>query len=276
MRAERIWHQARRVSDQARRQGSLVPLSTRRVPLPAIEPFVLRQLLSTIPRHLRPEGPRPNPFLPWEPPLEVERLDTGHVVLLNKYPVQEAHLLVITDRWQPQAGWIGSPDWRAVTRVGGDTGGLWFFNSTARAGASQPHRHLQLLPRRAGECSCPLSGLFLRQLEGREPPRPWAHRLARRRDPRDADELGALYLEHCRTLGLGEPGLDPQPLAPYNLLFDDEWFLTVRRVKEHCAGFSINALGFAGYLISTESSDHEWLLLHGPWELLGEVAAPEG
>jgi ATP adenylyltransferase len=246
------------------------------VPLPAIEPFVLRQLLSTVPRYLRPEGPRPNPFLPWEPPLEVERFDTGHVVLLNKYPVQEAHLLLITDHWQPQAGWLRRQDWQAVARLSADTGGLWFFNSSARAGASQPHRHLQLLPRRSGEASCPLAGLFHDQLSGREPAPLWAHRLSRRGDPRGSTDLGALYTDHCRQLGLGEPHTDPQPRAPYNVLFDDDWFLTVRRVREHCAGFSINALGFAGYLICTAASDQDWLLRHGPWQLLQEVAAPVG
>lgn len=274
MRPERIWHQALSVSEQARRQGALVPLSTRRVPLPAIEPFVLRQLLSTVPRHLRPDGPRPNPFLPWEPPLEVDRLETGHVVLLNKYPVQEAHLLLITDQWHPQAGWLRDQDWEAVARVSADTGGLWFFNSTGRAGASQPHRHLQLLPRCSGEASCPLAGLFHDQLAGREPSRPWAHRLTCRLDPGGGSDLNDLYIDHCRQLGLGEPGVDPHPLAPYNLLFDDDWFLTVRRVREHCAGFSINALGFAGYLICTEASDRDWLVRHGPWQLLQEVAAP--
>jgi ATP adenylyltransferase len=158
--------------------------------------------------------------------------------------------------------------------VSGDTGGLWFFNSGARSGASQPHRHLQLLPRHTGELSCPLAPLLLAQLDGDQGPWNWAYRLSRRSDSSGGSDLEELYHDHALALGLGEPGRDPRPLHPYNLLFDDQWFLTVRRVREHCAGFSVNALGFAGFLLSTSSSDHAWLERHGPWALLMEVAAP--
>ncbi|MCP9786507.1 DUF4922 domain-containing protein [Cyanobium sp. N5-Cardenillas] len=274
MRAERHWQRAREVSERARLGGALVPLETRLLDIPGAEPFVVRQLLSSTPRHLRQGGPRPNPFLPWDRPLEVDLLGPGHVLLLNKYPVQEAHLLVITRDWRPQGGWIESPDWQAVRQVSQDTGGLWFFNSGARSGASQPHRHLQLLPRRQGEASCPLAPLILAQLAGTEPSWSWDYRLSRRTDPHGGSDLEELYLAHAGALGLGDPRRDSEPLHPYNLLFDDQWFLSVRRVREHGAGFSINALGFAGFLLSTEGSDRGWLATHGPWSLLAHVAAP--
>jgi sulfate adenylyltransferase (ADP) / ATP adenylyltransferase len=274
VRAERLWQQARAVSEQALKRGALVPLSTRSVRLEGIEPFMLRELISRPPRHLQAGGPRPNPFLPWDRPLQVELLEPAHVVLLNKYPVQEAHLLVITREWQPQTGWLSNSDWQAVARVAADTGGLWFFNSTAAAGASQPHRHLQLLPRRPGERSCPLASPLRDQLAGSAPPWPWAYRLSPRRDPAGCTDLPGLYAEHCRLLGIGSVGLERAPLHPYNLLFDDHWFLTVRRVREHCAGFSVNGLGFAGYLLCTDASDQPWLERHGPWALLEAVAAP--
>lgn len=274
VRAERCWHAGLRVGEAAQRCGALVPLDTREIQEAALQPFRLRELLSATPRHLRASGPRPNPFLPWDRPLEVERVGSSHVVLLNKYPVQAGHLLLITQQWQPQGGWIGSADWRAVAWLAADTGGLWFFNSSAMAGASQPHRHLQLLPRARGEQSCPLAPLLLEQLGGRGQPWPWAYRLSPRRDPSGGSDLPALYAEHARALELGDPASEPRPRHPYNLLFDDDWFLTVRRVKEHCAGFSLNALGFAGYLLSTEGSDRAWLAEHGPWALLRAVAAP--
>lgn len=274
MRAEQYWHQALQVSQRALEHGALVPLSTRLVSLEGLAPFQLRQLLSRPPRHLRAEGPRANPFLPWDRPLEVERLESGHVVLLNKYPVQQAHLLLITEEWQPQGGWLRAKDWRAVATLSADTGGLWFFNSCARAGASQPHRHLQLLPRQRQEASCPLAPRLQGQLDGGEPRWPWAYRLSRRTDPIGGSDLPGLYLDHCRSLGLGDPSMDRAPLGAYNLLFDDDWFLSVLRLKEHCAGFSVNALGFAGFLLCTDHSDQAWLSRHGPWELLREVAAP--
>jgi ATP adenylyltransferase len=274
VRAEQTWRKALQVSDAALAAGALIPLQTRLLDLEGLAPFQLRQLLSRPPRHLRSEGPKVNPFLPWDRPLEVERLPSGHVVILNKYPVQKAHLLLITEDWQPQGGWLRPRDWQAVARLGADTGGLWFFNSCARAGASQPHRHLQLLPRHAGEASCPLASCFTGQLEEKTEGWPWAYRLSRRRDPRGGTDLPVLYADHCRSLGIGDPGDGHAPRGAYNLLFDDDWFLSVLRVQEHCAGFSVNALGFAGFLLCTDSSDQTWLSREGPWELLREVAAP--
>lgn len=274
MRAERYWRQAIAVSQQARRSGALVPLTTREIDAEAMAPFVLRELLSRPPRHLRPDAPRTNPFLPWDAPLQVDLLADSHVLLLNKYPVQEAHLLVISRGWQPQSGWLDATDWQAVAAVAADTGGLWFFNSNTTAGASQPHRHLQLLPRHRGEASCPLAPLYALQLEGSSPARPWAHCLTRRSDPLGGTDLPAIYAEHCLRLGLGSAAGDAAPTGAYNLLFDDDWFLTVRRVREHGAGFSVNALGFAGFLLYTAAADRAWLNCHGPWTLLAEVAAP--
>lgn len=274
MRAERLWRQALEVSRQALELGALVPLHTRLISEPAVLPFRLRELTGPPPRHLRSAGPRPNPFLPWDQPLEVDRLNSGHVLLLNKYPVQAAHLLVITPDWQPQSGWLRPLDWQAVAEVAADTGGLWFFNSSATAGASQPHRHLQLLPRRLGEPSCPLAPLLVQQLRGDHPTWPWAYRLSPRSDPRGCSDLLGLYRGHCRDLELGEPADSGAPQHAYNLLFDDQWFLTVRREREHQAGFSINGLGFAGCLLSTAGSDRDWLLRHGPWALLEAVATP--
>lgn len=281
-RAERLWQAALQRAEQARAEQALVPLATDLLSLPGVEPFVLRRLLSATPKHLRTSGPRPNPFLPWDPRLEVSRFGDSHVVLLNKYPVQPGHLLLITQHWQPQAGWLDRHDWQAVAEMERDTGGLWFFNSCAAAGASQPHRHLQLLPRSAGCPSCPLASRIQGQLEQGHSSWPWQYALSRRGGGAGAErasagaralELQGHYLEHARLLDLGDPRHDPQPRHPYNLLFTDQWFLSVRRRREHCAGFSVNALGFAGYLLATEASDLQWLRQQGPWQLLRAVAA---
>ena len=275
MRAERFWCRARQVSQQALACGALVPLQTTVVHEEALSPFLLRQLRAFPRPSSRSAGPRINPFLPWDGPLEVDRLRTGHVLLLNKYPVQHSHLLVITSDWQPQSGWLRSQDWQAVAEVSADTGGLWFFNSSATAGASQPHRHLQVLPRQAGDASCPLAPLLIQQLQGQAPPWSWAYRLSRRRDPQGGSDLQELYEQHLSDLGLGSPGDDPNPKQAYNLVFDDVWFLTVRRRREHQAGFSVNGLGFAGYLLTTPASDQPWLVTHGPWALLQAVASDD-
>ena len=45
----------------------------------------------------------------------------------------------------------------------------------------------------------------------------------------------------------------------------------VRRRREGAAGFSVNALGFAGYLLATTDADLHWLRAQGPEALLREV-----
>ncbi|MFM8526120.1 MAG: ATP adenylyltransferase [Cyanobacteriota bacterium] len=273
MRAEVFWQEALRRSDEALACGALVPLTTELLACPEFSPFVLRRLLSATPRHLKAGGPKPNPFLPWEPPLEVARLGESHLLLLNKYPVEPGHLLLITQQWQPQAGWLDSGDWAAVATVSADTDGLWFFNSSAVAGASQPHRHLQLLPRAAGEVSCPLASTYRSLLRGERCPLPWCYAISAREDRSGAGaDLPGIYQRHAAQLGLGHPDRDQRPRHAYNVLFDRHWFVTIRREQEHGAGFSINGLGFAGYLLITPRSDLDWLRRHGPWSLLATVA----
>ncbi len=272
-RTERIWVEALERGRHALKSGSLVPLETELIPPQGWEPFQLRRLLSATPRHLRAQGPKPNPFRPWDSPLQVRLLGHRHLVLLNKYPVQAGHVLLITQAYEPQSGWLEDGDWAAVARVDADTGGLWFFNSCAEAGASQPHRHLQLLPRHRDQVACPLDGLLRAQLAGEDGPWPWAYRLSPRRPGDGAEALAATYHAHALALGLGEPAGDPRPRHPYNLMFSDHWFLTVRREREHVAGFSVNALGFAGYLLLSEGSELAWLQREGPWALLQAAAA---
>lgn len=274
MRAESLWREALDRTDQARASKALVPLSTELMDAPHLSPFVLRRLLSQTPKHLRADGPKPNPFLPWEQNLEVGPLGSSHVLLLNKYPVQPAHVLVISQGWQPQEGWLSELDWQAVASVASDTNGLWFFNSSASAGASQRHRHVQLLPRQAGEPTCPLEPWFNSQLNGERETMPWLHAISRRTDPSDHRDLPRLYSQQLEQLGLGHANQNEKPLHPYNLLFNDQWFITIRRDREHCAGFSLNALGFSGYLLATDHSDLDWLGEHGPMELLKQVATP--
>ena len=183
-------------SDVAEANGALVPLQTALEPIESCAPFVLRRLVSATPKHLRREGPKPNPFLPWDQRLEVERLGSSHLLLLNKFPVQRGHLLLITQQWRPQSGWLEPSDWQQLARVDAETPGLWFFNSCAEAGASQPHRHLQLLPRQPNEEICPLQASIAAQLAGDEEPWPWRYQLSRRTQhegPAASEELEELY-----------------------------------------------------------------------------------
>ena len=84
-----------------------------------------------------------------------------------------------------------------------------------------------------------------------------------------------VYLDLCQHSGLGSPQRNEKPLAPYNLLISAGWMALVKRSCDEVHGYSVNALGFAGYLLSTERSNRTWLAAHGPEALLEKVVATD-
>ena len=272
-----LLRKATEVTVAATASGALVPLDTSLTHLMGEggSRFELRHLLSATPKHLRASGPKPNPFLPWDHRLEVDRIGDSHVVILNKYPVQTSHMLLITQDWQPQTGWLSMEDWQSLARIDATTTGLWFFNSGPAAGASQPHRHLQLLPRAAGERICARDGWFRRCAQdattSAQDPLLRSSRVAAISSTLTGETLQELYLALAEDLGLGHPSTDDCPRGAYNLLLSREWMAIVRRRREGIRGFSVNALGFAGSLLSTEASDRQWIQDSGPEALLQAV-----
>jgi ATP adenylyltransferase len=280
--AEGLHKLALQRSQEALENGALRPLST------DIETwagsgdggFEIRHLVGAPPRHLRAAGPKPNPFRPWDQRLELTRVGNEHVLILNKYPVQLGHMLLISQSWQPQVGWLSLMDWTAACQVNQDTGGLWFFNSGPQAGASQPHRHLQLLPRTKGVRLCPREEWFQQHLLNATCSRPMdSLERSIKIKPLPVTWSGSalleIYLDLCQQSGLGSPQRDEKPLHPYNLLISTRWMTLVKRSCDEVHGYSVNALGFAGYLLSTERSNRTWLAANSPEALLMKVVATD-
>ena len=284
MAIESYEQEALRRSELALRQKALEPLATSFQPLSfqGDQDFELRNLTSALPKHLRQAGPKPNPFLPWDPRLEVCAVGEHHALILNKYPVQLGHMLLVTRAWAPQTDWLQQQDWNAIGAVDSNTTGLWFFNSGPAAGASQPHRHVQLLPRRPGDRVCPRSAWFelaIKSDDANSQRRSGVEQAMRviKRDtnhPSQPDHLLTLYRTLSHQLGLGDPCGVGRPSAPYNLLMTRSWMAMVRRRCDGMHGFSVNALGFAGYLLATAQSDLDWLQTNGPNALLSGVVEP--
>ena len=84
----------------------------------------------------------------------------------------------------------------------------------------------------------------------------------------NSSSLLEFYLELCNKLGLGDPISDKKPIYPYNILITNKWIAIIKRKNDHIHGFSINGLGFAGYLLVTENSNINYLRKIGPEKLL--------
>ena len=272
MRSETYWEKALEQTSLSINNNSLYPIETKVVTEDFYEKndFIIRKLDTSRFKKGVCYGPKQNPFNPWEKILEIEKIGNNHQLILNKYPVQKGHILLITNTWKPQNGWLDIDDWDAIKKVNNDTSGLWFFNSSPIAGASQPHRHIQLLRRSFGEVSCPRERWFL-DLEISNDNETKLKKnivVSQFNFLKNSSYIYELYLELTKKIGLGDPINNEKPKYPYNILFTNNWIAIIKRRYDHLYGFSVNGLGFAGYLLITEKSNIDYLKKFGPEKLL--------
>lgn len=287
----------RAVAARARASGALLPIPTEHTFLEegGVRFFVrvLASLAQKEQERKRQEqgaaaGKPANPFLPFEEELFVADVSETHAAILNKYQVVEDHLLIITREFEQQRSLLTLRDVEALWRCLGDYESLGFYNGGPEAGASQPHKHLQLvpLPLAPGGPPVPIAPLLAGATGGEEPTElsgfDFLHAFARLRAPGAAGEgCGAReaherYLALLGRLGLRSLAAEGAELqrAPYCLLVTREWMLVVPRSREHFGPISINALGFAGALLVWNDEQLRMLKEAGPFAALRETALP--
>ncbi len=282
MTREVFWRKALEESTIATQKGALIPLSTHLIKLTNLKQidFEFRELLTTLPKYQYRNEDQSNPFKPWDKRLEISRINQTHVLILNKYPVQIGHMLLISNEFKKQSDWLTIADFEALREVEKDTSGLWFFNSSPLAGASQPHRHIQLLRRDPYQAICPRESWYkehLNKLNDSNDPLSNSSAVLERiyyEEQSSANELYDHYLELASKLLIGSPINNKAPTLPYNLLISNKWIALIRRSREEIHGFNLNALGFAGYILITKNSNMKWLIANGPEKLLSELVEP--
>lgn len=208
-----------------------------------------------------------NPFASPEPALVVrERLSPTHRALLNKFSVLREHLLVVTREFEDQREPLNEHDFAALATCMEDAEVLAFYNGGTEAGASQKHKHLQVV-------TLPLSPRHSVPMDvvlGRSGPAlPFRHALARL-DPGQATRPSAMrktYLELHRAARLEFP-------QPYNLLVTHEWMLVVPRSRDRFEDISINSLAFAGSYFVRDAKHANVIASSKPMSVLASVAIP--
>ncbi len=300
-----LWPAILRQTEQALHRGALRPIETTQT---SIEErgvrFLVRQVSSLARKEATRQAgkaalrshPAANPFLPYDPDLFVADLSDTHVALLNKFNVIDHHLLIVTRSFRSQEALLDLADFAALAACMAEFDGLGFYNGGANAGASQRHKHLQIVPLPPGEPGPPLpteSVLAPARMEGAigpNPGLPFRHALARLDHldrlesacaaSRDAAHTARTALAGYRAL-LEAAGLhavevkgDLHQSAPYNLLVTRRWMLVVPRSSECAEGISVNALGFAGSFFVRDAAQMEVIRQLGPMTLLQRVAVP--
>ena len=151
-----LWPLLQRRQREALASGALQPIDTAQY---LVEDGGVRFLVRVVANLARKEadrgrqiersrsGGRPvNPFLPYEDALFVADLSATHLALLNKFNVIDHHLLIVTRRFAHQETLLDLADFEALCPGLAEYESLGFYNGGAAAGASQPHKHLQLVP----------------------------------------------------------------------------------------------------------------------------------
>jgi ATP adenylyltransferase len=289
-----LWTKVTRQTDYARQCGALQSIET---DYQFIEQDGIFFLVRTLANLVRKEsakleqhklekktGKDFNPFLPYEQDLFVTDLSPTHLCLLNKFNVVDYHLLIVTRTFEEQENLLNERDFAALWACLQEIDGLAFYNGGKIAGASQRHKHLQLvpLPFIPQESYLPIepaiaSAVFQNSV-GKIPSFPFRHALAKL-DLDPAHKLtnaarAMLSYYHCLLEAVGLPVNENERQQPgaYNLLATKEWMLIVPRSQESFHSIPVNSLGFAGSLFVRDRQQKKLLQELRPLNLLRNVA----
>ena len=263
-----LWRRVARRSKQALERGALQPIATEAVDFVEDDICFSVRLVGGLQHKLdagrTQRATRANPFLPVDAALFVSDVSETHICLLNKFTVLDHHLLIVTRSFEEQESLLTSNDFQALAACMAEFDGLGFYNSGPVAGASQRHKHLQLVPVPigAGPDRVPVEARL------RAGTLPFEH-AASRVDGRDAEAIEHVYHQHIESLGLCDRRETP---APYNFFTTREWMVTIPRRQERVDGISLNALAFAGSLLVRNRSQLEALRQCGALDLLIRAA----
>jgi len=284
-----LWHSIVRRSEHAIESGALHSIETVATLVEAGSvPFVVRQV-SNVARKSRERSertdPSADPFLPYEPDLFVADISATHIALLNKFNIVDHHIVVATRAFEEQERLLGVVDFEAWCACLAEFDGLGFYNGGRDAGASQRHKHMQIVPLPLGldGTRVPVESLFADASSGEQvsslPQLPFANAFTWL-TPSAPEHAAHTAFERYKAL-LAALDVDvetsdgsccPRQRAPYSLLFTPRWMLLVPRTTECVEGISINALGFAGSLVVRDAAQLDTVRQLGPLEILRRVA----
>ncbi|MED5465195.1 MAG: phosphorylase [Myxococcota bacterium] len=246
-----FWTAAQEVSRTALKAGSLMPIATQTSTIHQ-RGVTFRLHLKGPHAHQKPApGERPdNPFLPYDPAMYVADAGPSHVCLLNKFPVLSPHLLICTRTFVAQTTPLTLSDFQAWAMGFDSPNTLGFYNSGPLAGASQTHRHMQLV-----QTDIPLEETILHG------GLPFPHHLSRFETFSAAHAFDAY-----------QQALHTHKHTPCNILLTNRWLLLVPRRLGHINGVSVNGINYSGCFLVNDLQQAEWLSNYGPMRLLTECS----
>ena len=196
---------------------------------------------------------------------------------MNKFNVIDHHLLIITRAFEEQESLLTLADFAATWSTLAEIDGLVFYNAGKTAGASQRHKHLQVVPLPFAETPerIPIekaiaSAEFTNKI-GEIPSFPFIHALVKLEE-HSPTYLLETYYSLLETVGFQWDKGDSNSFRSfYNLLATREWMLVIPRSQESFQSISVNSLGFAGALLVKDEEEMKLLKNVGPMTILKGV-----
>lgn len=292
-----LWQKILRTTDYALRTGAQLPIPT---DYEFVEDGDVRFFVRIVTSLQRKDeerkkqqealmsGTKVNPFLPYDEKLFVTDISETHIALLNKYNVVDHHLLIITRHFEDQESMLTLQDFEALWLCMAEYEGLGFYNGGEAAGASQRHKHIQIvpLPLAPEGPQVPLNPLFAEAAFenglGIVPGFAFLHVFAGLESDLAGFPLAAakktfdIYSDMLGRMGMEIPSPEvlKKQTSPYCLLVTRQWMLLVPRSVEFFDSISINSLGFAGALLVRNRDQMDFLKKNGPMNALKGVAFP--
>ncbi len=292
-----LWDSVIRTTEQAVSVGALLPIPTDYFFIEDCGVRFFVRVLASLSRKDEAKkkqeaesnsGKSVNPFLPPEKELTVADISDTHVAVLNKFNVMEHHLLIITRHFEDQDTLLTLRDFEALWTCLAEYNALGFYNGGSEAGASQRHKHLQMVPLPlAPEGPAipiePMTAEAAKHGRGAIACFSFLNAFARLNpdlitSPAQAAARSfVLYADMLKSVGMAVPPSDGTSLqsGPYCLLVTREWMLLVPRSREFFENISFNSLSYAGSLFVRNETQLSRIKAVGPLNALRSVAVPK-
>ncbi|CAG8520742.1 13687_t:CDS:2 [Ambispora gerdemannii] len=236
-----------------------------------------------------------DPFTFYNPALLVEEYGNSYIVLMNKFVIVPHHILVVTKEFEKQTDPLFPRDLAAVWHYlvqFESRKPLAFYNCGNNSGASQPHKHIQILPLP----NDPPIDAYFNDVDRKSdeifdfPQFSYIHHviiLNQEKIIGSSEETIGEYLsetyhslydamiESLRTRSDNNASANLVFPISYNFLMTTSWMIIVPRTCEKFRQVSVNSLGFGGMMLVKSEEELELVKSVGVIRILDAVTVPK-
>jgi sulfate adenylyltransferase (ADP) / ATP adenylyltransferase len=229
------------------------------------------------------KGPKGNPFAEAiEEDFVILRTDT-HVLQHNKFCVYRPSLILHTKDFAPQADPLDFADFQAACQVLNELSQPYivFYNCGVDSGSSQPHKHMQLIPKPAKEEFVLFPDLPKSNSDKENTSEPISNRSLTISQPPASSKVPFYCLISYLPTGISpkdvyniysemlkSPHPDYPDLEAHNMVMTEQWICVIPRRLRLMFGVPANAMGMMGLIwCGTWSERFGWTLMGKTWHL---------